>query len=600
MRPFAEIAEEYARAVVAGEILACKWTRLACKRHIEDRKRERRREFRWRFDAAKAERVCRFIELLPHTKGKWAVTQPGRPGSNLIHLEPWQVFFLCAVFGWVNRETGRRRFRRVYLCVPRKNGKSIIAGGIGLYMFAADGEYGAEVYSGATSEKQAWEVFRPARLMAERTPEMCEAFGVGVHAKNLHIHHNGSRFEPVIGKPGDGASPSCAIVDEYHEHQTDELYDTMLTGMGARDQPMMLVITTAGSDIAGPCSALQSDVQKVLEGKIEDDELFGIIYTVDERDDWTSEEALRKANPNYGISVGADYLQSRQQEATRSSRKQNVFKTKHLNIWVHARDPWMNMEEWERRAASSLSPDQFRGARCWMAMDLSSKLDIAATIRLFWRDEGEDSCRRCNGDGEVEAEGGSIACVRCAGTGTIPRRNYTMFGRYYLPEERAMEPEKQHYQEWVHQGHLIPTAGNVIDYERIKDDILEDAREVEVAGLCFDPWNAMATALELQAEGLNVVEVPQTVRHLSEPMKEIESLVLAGRFHHAGDPVFNWMMSNVTAKEDAKGNLFPRKENKESKIDGPAALITAMSQAMLDRGGDPEESIYESRKVLVF
>ncbi len=219
MRGYAAIAEAYAREVVAGEIPACKWVRLACKRHLADLKRQKRRDFRFRFDEEAAAHVCHFIELLPHTKGVWA-TQPGQ--ARRIHLEPWQVFILVVVFGWLHKDSGLRRFRKVYVCVPRKNGKSIIAAGIGLYMLAGDGEHGAEVFSGATTEKQAWEVFRPAREMALQTPGLQNRFGVAVNAKTLHVVATGSRFEPVIGKPGDGASPSCAIVDEFHEHDSDE------------------------------------------------------------------------------------------------------------------------------------------------------------------------------------------------------------------------------------------------------------------------------------------------------------------------------------------------------------------------------------------
>lgn len=164
------------------------------------------------------------------------------------------------------------------LLVPRKNGKSALAAAIGLYMLVADGEHGAEVYSGATSEKQAWEVFRPAKLMAQRSPALLSHFGLTVNAKNLHVLGNGSRFEPIIGTPGDGASPSCAIVDEYHEHPTDVLYSTMETGMGAREQPLMLVITTAGDNIAGPCYSMQQEAQAMLEGTRPDDEMFALIY----------------------------------------------------------------------------------------------------------------------------------------------------------------------------------------------------------------------------------------------------------------------------------------------------------------------------------
>ena len=241
--PHVAAAERYARRVAKSKTLACKWIRLACGRHLKDRKREKQKAFPFKFDKDKAEDACQFLELLSHTKGRWAKE------GLLLTLEPWQCFFVCSIFGWLRKADDLRRFRKVLLLVPRKNGKSQIAAAIGLYMLAADGEHGAEVFSGATSEKQAWEVFRPARIMALKSEDFREEFEVDVNASNINIQATDSRFEPIIGKPGDGSSPSCAIVDEYHEHDTDELFEAMETGQGAREQPLMLVITTAGSNM---------------------------------------------------------------------------------------------------------------------------------------------------------------------------------------------------------------------------------------------------------------------------------------------------------------------------------------------------------------
>ena len=273
--PHVAIADAYAADVAAGRILACKWVRLACARYGRDRAREADAAWPYRLDLAKAERVCRFVELLPHTKGKWAAQR------QLLKLEPWQVWILVTVFGFVRKKDGLRRFRKSVKVVPRKNGKSALSAPVGLYMLAADGEFGAEVYSGATTEKQAWEVFRPARLMAQATPELLAQFGIQVNASNIHILANGSRFEALIGKPGDGSSPSCAIIDEYHEHDTPDQHDTMLTGMGAREQPLMWIITTAGDNLAGPCYDELLTGRKVLEGVLEDEELFFVEYTID-------------------------------------------------------------------------------------------------------------------------------------------------------------------------------------------------------------------------------------------------------------------------------------------------------------------------------
>ena len=222
--PHCQDAYIYACHVVKGHKPACKWERLACQRFLDDLKSKK---LEYEFDRDRAEKVCRFIEKLPHTKGKWAARK-----ENLI-LGPWQKFIVVNIFGWVDKK-GFRRFRKAYLKIPRKNGKSLLAAAIGIAMFVFDNEFGAEVYSGATTEKQAWEVFQPAKLICQRTPALCQKYGIEVNAKNLCVLANGSKFEPIIGNPGDGSSPSCSIHDEYHEHDTDDQVETMETGIRAR------------------------------------------------------------------------------------------------------------------------------------------------------------------------------------------------------------------------------------------------------------------------------------------------------------------------------------------------------------------------------
>jgi len=548
-RDYANIAEQYCRDVVAGDVLASRLVVKACERHLSDLVREKDRTFPYRFDADAAARACSFVELMPHTKGKWA-----KNGEDLV-LEPWQVFVTASAFGWLRKANGLRRFRTVYIEVPRKNGKSSWSGGVGLFMLLADDEYGAEVYSGASKLDQAREVFSPAWNMVHSTPELQDHFGVelGGTKKNpgpIHCLKRNSKFEPVVGKPGDGASPSCAIVDEYHEHKSDKLYDTMQTGMGAREQPLMWVITTAGDNISGPCYALHQDVERILDGSMENDQLFGIIYGIDEDDDWKTEEALRKANPNYGVSLDPVWLREKAWEAQKSSRKQGTFKTKHCNVWLQARSGWMNMEAWNSCSDPELMDERFEGEPAWVGIDLSSKIDITSNLKLFRRQEedGED--------------------------------HYYLFGRHYLPETRVEHPDRRHYQGWVTDGHLIATPGDVIDHRIIREDVFADAERFRIVTLGYDPYGATQLAVSLQEAGITVLEIPQTVKYLSDPMKWVEALIMAGRLHHDGNPVMNWMMSNVTARVDANDNVFPRKDQNENKIDGPVALIIAMCVAL--------------------
>lgn len=565
---FGEIATHYAQDVVDGKVLSCKWVRLACERHLRDLSRAHAADaedsndaWPYRFNIElidgngkpyfPAERVCRFAELMPHVDGDWAARR------ELIKLEPWEIFILASIFGWVHKITFKRRFRVADLFVPRKNAKSTIGAVIGLYMFAMDGEHGAQVFSGATSEYQAYKVFTPARQMTLKTTQFLSRYGITVNKSNLSILETNSKFEPVIGNPGDGDSPSCAIVDEYHEHKTPALFNTMKTGMGARSQPLLLTITTSGSDIAGPCYQHQVELQKVLEGVIEDDRRFGIIYTIDEKDDWTREDALIKANPNFGVSVDADFLRSQQRDAIDNPRNQSTFKTKHLNIWMGAASPWVNLHKFQLAGDTSLKPEQFAGETCWYGLDLASKIDIASRVKLFRR----------------EIDG---------------KTHYYAFSNNYVPQAAVEKPENAHYSGYIAEGFMTSTAGNMIHLRKIEEEVVADSEQFVISEVAMDAWGAREMAPSLQEQGFTVVDIPMNTKHLSEPMKEIEALVEDGRFHHDGNKAFVWMVSNVDVDRNRPNEMyFPRKMRDENKIDAAVALIICMSRAMLAKPAAP-------------
>ncbi len=550
---FGDIATAYARDVAEGRIVSCKWHRLACERHLRDLERSAAGTLPYLFNPAltdkdgkkyfPAERICKFAQLMPHIKGDWAAR------GERIKLEDWQVFILASAFGWVHQVTKKRRFRVFDLYVPRKNAKSTIAAVVGLYMLAVDGEFGAEVYSGATSEKQALEVFRPAMLMAKSTLSFCQRYGVIPNASNLSIADTNSKFEPVIGKPGDGASPSLAIVDEYHEHKTPELYDTMKTGMMARSQPMLLTITTAGSDISGPCYMHQVELQKILEGVIENENRFGIIFTIDDGDKWETEAALVKANPNFGISIDRDIILADMKEAIEDTRNQSAFKTKHLNIWVAAASPWLNLFNLQKAGDSTLHPQSQKWDGAVIGADLASKSDIASLVALCW-------------------------------TGYGDTRKYYAFSRNYVPEIALRKPENAKYQTWATAGHLIVTPGNMISLQTIQEDALQLATDVGASEFAKDPWGGHQMGANLEEEGLTVVDIPQQVRYLSEPMKEIAAVLDDGRFFHDDNQCYVWQLSNVECQEDRNENIFPHKSRDSNKIDAALATIIAMNRAL--------------------
>ena len=551
--PLTNKAFKYARDCVSGRIPVCLQVRQSCQRHLDDLEKESTPSFPYKFDKEKSEKVLRFAELMPHVKGKWA-------GEKII-LEPWQCFFLAVPFGWVRKKDNLRRFREILGVIPRKNGKSVLGAIIGNYMFSADGEAGAEVYSAATSEAQAYEVFRPAWLMTQKEPGYRKRFGIelGGTAKNpgnIYSMQTGSRFETVIGKPGDGSSPHCWLLDEYHEAKTDESYDTGKTGMGARQQPMMVVITTAGTNTSYPCFALQKRVEKILSGDLINDEIFGIIYTTDKDDEWEKLKTWKKSNPNYGVSVYEDFLKGQLRTALQDPRKQNILKCKHLNIWSNAGEAWLNMAEWEKCKDLDMNINDFMGQPVYIGLDLASKIDIASKMYLFKK--GED---------------------------------YYLFSRHYIPEDRTFGEEFAHYMGWVHTDYMDATPGARIDIQGIEESIKQDAKDFDLSGadqgggeVCNDPWNAQQLITNLMNEGIACTEIPQTVQYLSEPMKEIQAVVKTGHFHHDGNPVTTWMFGNVCCKPDKKDNIFPFKEGDENKIDGPVATITAMSRAMYDDG----------------
>ena len=544
---YSEIAAHYANDVLSGKIPACKQVKEACQRQQDDLESPPEGFF---FDLTKAERICKFAELMPHIKGQWA----GKP----ITLEPWQVFILTTVFGWVDAD-GNRRFKTAYIEVPRKNAKSTLSSAVALYCLAADGEGGAEVYSAATTRDQARIVFQDAKRMAEKAPGLQSRFGVKTSAHAVYVEDTASTMKALSRDQGgnlDGLNVHCGIIDELHAHKTRDVFDVIETATGARTQPLLWLITTAGFNRTGICYEQRAYVSKILNGSVNDPEYFGIIYTIDEDDDWATPEAWAKANPNWGVSVNPQDIERKARKAIEMASAQNNFLTKHLNCWVNADTAWMDMRAWDACADPTLDIADFEGLPCFGGLDLASKIDIASRIWLFERDD-----------------------------------KLYVFDRHYLPEETIENAANSQYQGWEIEGHLMATPGNVIDLDEIERDILDDVSRYQINELGYDPFQATQLSSHLAAEGVPVVEVRPTVLNFSEPMKELEALVLSGKLKHNGSPVLTWMVSNVVCHLDKKDNIYPNKEFPENKIDGVVALIMALNRWMAasDDGGAFED-----------
>jgi phage terminase large subunit-like protein len=551
-RDFPAIAAQYAADVLSGKQVASKLVKLACQRQIDDLARQEDESFAFRFEPQLATRVCWFVEQAPHIKGKLR--------GRRIRLEPWQVFILTTVFGWINKDTGKRRFRRVYIECPRGSGKSCFSSPIGLYMAFADNEGGAEVYSCATTRDQAKIVFSAAQDMARQMPQFLRRSGQEVEVTTASIHQQSSAsfFRALASEANslDGLNIHCAIVDELHAHPNRELWDVIETGLGKRDQSLLWAITTAGTNQSGICYEIHSYIKKIIERIIVDESWFGIIYSCDEEDPWDAPETARKANPNYGVSVFPDELAQMVRKAQNIASAQPAYQTKHLNRWCNANSAWMNMAKWNACADPTLNEAAFETVPCIIGLDLASKLDLLSAVRLHWKDiKNEETGRN--------------------------ERHYYVFHQSWLPQETIAESINTHlYGGWIIDGHLIAFPGATNDYDAIEEYVRDNARRYPVQEVAHDQYNATSIVNHLMPEGITMVEVPQRTPFLSPAMKELEAAVADGRFHHNGDPLLTWAVSNVVAHPDKNDNLFPNKETQDNKIDPCTALLTATNRAM--------------------
>ena len=464
------------------------------------------------------------------------------------------MFILTTVFGWRRVGDYGRRFRRVYIEVPRGNGKSCLSSAVGLYCLLVDHEPGAEVYSFATTRDQAKIVFGDAKQMVVTNEALRNHFGLQPLANALYVPRTNSTFQAksAEGSTLDGLNTHLAIIDELHAHKTRAVYDVVETSLGKRKNSLLWVITTAGFDTAGICYEVRSMVTEVLEKKVADETQFGIIYGLDPGDDWTTLAALQKANPNWGVSVQPEMVVSLQQKAKQLPSAANNFMTKHLDVWCSAKSAWMNMVAWNQCADPGLQLEDFEGRDCYMGLDLGSKSDLTAKVLLF---------------PDVDPDG---------------RQTYVAFCQCWAPRTAVENAVNSQYSGWEDEGWLQVTEGAMTDFNVIEESIREDLSRFNVKAIAYDPWQMTQMATSLSDDGAPMVECRMTVQNLSDPMKTVEALVLDGRLHHDSNPCFTWMMGNVVAKLDAKDNIFPRKERPEQKIDGPVALIEAFFVAQND------------------
>jgi phage terminase large subunit-like protein len=562
-RRYVDIARRYAEGVVSGKILACQWTVKACQRQLDDLKSSKTdKSYPYIFNPKRpgtlgpAERVCAFVEKLPHIKGEWA-----KRGEK-IRLEPWQIFIYTTVFGWVSRETGLRRFRIAYLEVARKNAKSTMSAPVGIYMTCADGEQGAEVYSAATTRDQAKVVWETAKFMVEREAGLRQAFAVDTTAHSIYQKDSASRFQALSaeGNSLDGLNIHCAIVDELHAHRTRKVYDVLETARGARQQPLLWLITTAGFDRSGICYEQRSYLTHVLDRTIDDPTYFGVIHTIDENDDWTDPKVWPKANPNLNVSVYESELRPLALKAQKMPSALNNFLTKHLSVWVSASVSLFNITKWQSLANPRLQPEQFHLDPCWIGLDFAPRNDFTSRVMLFKREE----------DGST---------------------HYYVFARHFLSEGKVEESENAQIQGWAQEGWISTNPGNQTDDRELEEDVVDLVESgYQVQEVDCDPSRMQGVETRIaERSGATVVEVPQNPSNLCPPTELLSALIADGKIHHNGDPVLTWMLSNTVGIPKGNWGLYPGKEFPENKIDGITALLTALSRAMgNDKETEPE------------
>lgn len=541
-------AEQYVADVLGGRIPVSKYVRQAVQRHVSDLRDGSKRGLY--FDRDDAEFAIRCFSFFRHSKGKWA--------GQTFELSPWQQFILWNLFGW-KRKGGVRRFKRAYIEVARKSGKSTFLAGIGIILMALDGESGAEVYSAATKKEQARIVFSEAKRMVKSSPELKQF--IKSFRNVMTVSEMGeAKFEPLSSDANslDGLNVHGGIVDELHAHKTREVWDVLDTATGSREQPLLVTITTAGFNQEGICYEVRGHCADLLEGLFEDDSYFAFIACIDEDDDWQDETCWIKANPNLGISNSIDDLRDKATRAMRTASARNNFLCKHLDRWTQQAQLWLPIEKWDA-CASNIDLAALVNRDCYIGVDLADKLDLNGVCFLFPPISGE---------------------------------RWKMFCRFWMPEDvmqQRCEEGQWHYKQWAEKELIRLTPGNISDYDLIREEVLQLAKQFHVQQIGFDPYNATNFATQLTTAGYQTIEVRQRMNDLSEASKEFEALVVGTKIEHDGNPVLRWMASNVEIEMDKNQNIRPvQPKDRRKKVDGIVATVIALSRGLTYAGSAPD------------
>ena len=509
------------------------------------------------FDKDSAIRAISFIEkFCTHTKGELA--------AKPFLLEDWQKEIVGNIFGWKDEKTNLRKYRTVFVEVPRKNGKTRLCAAISLYMLFADSERGSEVYAAAGDRNQAGIVFEIAKGMILNSQELTSRSKV---FRNSITHEAKGNFFQAISsdsKTKHGFNANCIIFDELHTQPNRDLWDTLTTSTGSRRQPLTIAITTAGYDRQSICYEVYDYAKKVQDGAIDDDTFYPVIFEADDDDDITLEETWKKANPNFGISLRKDYMIQESKKAVNVPSYQNTFKRLMLNIWTDSQTQWIGHDEWAE-CNQDFDYSSLEAMECWGGLDLASTRDISAFVLVFSVDE-----------------------------------KIIVLPHLFIPKDNAKKRSDRdgvNYMEWIRDGHVIGTEGDVADYNFIKSKINELSKKYRIQSIAYDRWNASQLVIDLQNDGANMDPFGQGLVSMSAPTKELEKIILGKQIIHNNNPAMNWMLSNVAIQEDPAGNLKVAKNKSKEKVDGIVALVMAIGEMM---SGEDLTSVYDGRGILTF
>lgn len=535
-------ATDYARAVVAGDIVAGKLVKLACQRHLDDLETAAERGFHWRPEVAK--QIYDVANILRHWKGRWA----GKP----IKLEPWEYFFLGSIWGW-RRSDGTRRFRHVHLEVARKNGKTLLAAILALALLLFDNESGAAIYCVATKLDQSRITHEDCKQLAKASPQILRRLDIF----RSSITSGNNSLQPLGRDSGtmDGLNIHGAIVDELHAWRDRLLWDVVTTATGARDQPLIVRTTTAGYDKQTLWWELRQQAVGALTGKRNDDRLFALIYTIDDDDDWKDPACYIKANPSLDVTVKLEDLIAERDDAIATPAQQPSFRRLKLNQLTEALSTWLDIDRWDA-CAGAPSEDELAGMDCLTGIDLSTSQDLTAAVHFF------------------------------PGTDTRPA---ILIPRLWLPEEGIdvkADRDGQPYRQWAEQGWLNLIPGPMIRYEAIEEQLKRDAEKFSIRHLIYDRYLARQTAARMQDMGFNCCEYGQGYQSMHPAVVEFEKLVASGRVRHNGSPLLRSCVANVAIDHDPAGNRKPNKKKSTGRIDGAVAALMAVGGMLaLNFGG---------------